>query len=182
MQKRLVIEIVAAALVAAALVCITLWVYRDDKGEGPSPCDFPLELRFPDDSSGLLCNRDPGELASLLDRKGLDVCLEAASAARKDGEYPMYLRLEDDCRVSEKKEGTLTGRGSLLAGVKLDVNQATAADLEAVPGIGKAIGEAIVSERMANGPFCPLTALTRVKGIGEKKLQKFSAYLTARCR
>jgi len=141
-----------------------------------------VELRFPDDSSGLLCGREHTELTPLLVRKGLDACDQTVRAEMAGATYPLLLVLKSDCRVVEKREGTLTGRGSLLAGTRLDVNQATAADLEAVPGIGTVIGAAIVSDRTANGPFCPLESLTRVKGIGDKKLERFSAYLKADCQ
>ena len=181
MRKRLIVEIVAAALVAAALVCVTLWFYRGDGGEPSAPCESPVELRFPDGSLGLLCDREAGELKALLARKGLEACMPVVSSELDSGEYPLSLVLDADCGIAEKRVGTLTGKGSLLAGARLDVNQATAADLVTVPGIGKAISAAIVSERKKNGPFCPLETLTRVKGIGDKKLESFSAYLTARC-
>jgi len=181
-RKRLIIEILVAASVAVALVCVTLWMYRGDEGEHPSPCDFPVELSFPDGSSGLLCDREHVELAALLDRQGLGACVGAVSAELESGEYPLSLALEAGCRIAGRRVGTLTGKGSLLAGVKLDVNQATAADLETVPGIGKATSAAIVSERNRNGPFCPFETLTRAKGIGDKKLEQFSAYLKANCK
>lgn len=181
MRKRLVIEIAVALLVVAACVCVTVVVYQPDPSPPPFSCEYPVELRFADGGRALLCDQGQAKLQVILARHGLEKCTELVARELKGGAYPQSVTLGPGCRVTEYKEGTLTGDGSRLAGVKLDVNQATAGDLETVPGIGKATSAAIVSERAANGPFCPLDTLIRVKGIGDKKLEQFSAYLTARC-
>lgn len=49
----------------------------------------------------------------------------------------------------------------------IDVDRASAVELEALPRIGPALAARIVAEREANGPFGGLDALDkRVKGIG----------------
>jgi len=52
----------------------------------------------------------------------------------------------------------------------IDVNVATASELEALPGVGPAIAAAIVTERERNGPFLAVDDLERVPGIGPAKL------------
>lgn len=52
----------------------------------------------------------------------------------------------------------------------IDVNVATAAELEALPGVGPATAAAIVTERERNGPFRDVDDLDRVPGIGPAKL------------
>jgi competence protein ComEA len=52
----------------------------------------------------------------------------------------------------------------------IDVNRATADELERLPGIGPAIAAAIVDERERNGPFVAVDDLDRVAGIGPAKL------------
>ncbi len=52
----------------------------------------------------------------------------------------------------------------------VDVNVATAADLEGLPGIGPATATAIVDDRTRNGPFASVDDLERVSGIGPAKL------------
>lgn len=52
----------------------------------------------------------------------------------------------------------------------VDVNEATATDLDALPGIGPATAQAIVAERERNGPFLNIDDLERVPGIGPAKL------------
>lgn len=52
----------------------------------------------------------------------------------------------------------------------LDLNEATAAELEALPGVGPALAAAIVEDRQRNGPFAAIEDLDRVSGIGPAKL------------
>ncbi|WP_334166233.1 helix-hairpin-helix domain-containing protein [Achromobacter mucicolens] len=58
----------------------------------------------------------------------------------------------------------------------VDINQATAAQLEGLRGIGPRIADIIVRERERGGRFESLDDLTeRVRGIGQKKAQALQA-------
>ncbi len=48
----------------------------------------------------------------------------------------------------------------------ININTATAADLETLPGIGPALAGRIIAYRDENGPFANANALTAVSGIG----------------
>jgi competence protein ComEA len=52
----------------------------------------------------------------------------------------------------------------------LDLNTATAADLEKLPGIGPGLARAIVEYREAHGPFQAVEDLLLVPGIGPSRL------------
>ena len=52
---------------------------------------------------------------------------------------------------------------------RININTATAEELDALPGIGPATAEKIVADREANGPFSTIEDLKRVSGIGDKK-------------
>ena len=52
----------------------------------------------------------------------------------------------------------------------IDVNVASPAELESLPGVGPATAAAIVTERERNGPFLDVDDLDRVPGIGPAKL------------
>ena len=54
-----------------------------------------------------------------------------------------------------------------LALAAVNINTATAAELEALPGIGPAKAKAIVAYRQQNGQFKTVEDLKKVKGIGE---------------
>lgn len=50
----------------------------------------------------------------------------------------------------------------------LNINTASAAELDALPGIGPAKAKAIVAYRSKHGPFTTPADLVQVKGIGPK--------------
>ena len=60
----------------------------------------------------------------------------------------------------------------------ININTATAAQLETLPGIGAVIAQRIVDYRNANGPFPSVTALLNVEGIGEKRLSAIIQLIT----
>lgn len=53
----------------------------------------------------------------------------------------------------------------------VSLNNASASELTALPGVGEATAAAIVAHREANGPFTAVEQLTDVRGIGPAKLE-----------
>ena len=60
---------------------------------------------------------------------------------------------------------------------KINLNTATAEQLETLPGIGPALAERILAYREAYGPFSAVEDLLRVSGIGEKTLESVRDYI-----
>lgn len=60
----------------------------------------------------------------------------------------------------------------------INLNTATAAQLETLPGIGAATAERILEYREKNGSFKKIEELMNVKGIGEKKFLKIKDRLS----
>ena len=61
---------------------------------------------------------------------------------------------------------------------KVNINTASAAQLQTLPGIGQVRAEQIVADREANGPFRIPEDITRVSGIGPGTLEKILEYIT----
>ncbi|MFV0435817.1 MAG: ComEA family DNA-binding protein [Desulfopila sp.] len=60
---------------------------------------------------------------------------------------------------------------------KVNINTADLAILCTLPGVGEKTAAAILDYRKENGNFASIDDLARVKGIGEKKLDKIRPYL-----
>lgn len=70
--------------------------------------------------------------------------------------------------------------GALALGRPIDLNRATAAELEALPRVGPALAERIVALRAARGGFTSVQELDDVKGIGPATLEKLTPLVTVR--
>lgn len=68
--------------------------------------------------------------------------------------------------------------GMAWAGEAVNINTASAEQLQKVHGIGAKTAELIVAYRNDHGPFQSIDELTHVKGIGKKTLEKIGAELT----
>ena len=60
---------------------------------------------------------------------------------------------------------------------KLNINLATAAEFMQLPGIGEVLAGRIIEYRAEHGPFSSIQDLTKVKGIGEAKLNAIIALI-----
>lgn len=68
--------------------------------------------------------------------------------------------------------GTSASSGVSGATGLVNINTASAAELQTLSGIGPSMAQSIIDERTQNGAFASVDDLMRVSGIGEKKLAK----------
>jgi competence protein ComEA len=60
----------------------------------------------------------------------------------------------------------------------ININQASAAQLDTLPGIGATKAQAIIDYRTQNGPFLKVDDLEKVKGIGPATVEKLRPKVT----
>lgn len=60
----------------------------------------------------------------------------------------------------------------------VNINQATAAELQHLPRVGAKLAERIIQQRTQHGPFKRVEDLMEVKGVGEKMFASLRPYVT----
>src|SRR5215470_13125438 len=80
--------------------------------------------------------------------------------------------------LAQTKTPAAAAAGKLPAGAVVNINTASAAELDALPGIGAKTAALIVEYRQKNGPFKKVEELMNVRGIGEKNFLKLKPQLT----
>jgi len=96
------------------------------------------------------------------------VCARPAELASRDG-----WTLRARCAPQLGELAPVRGPARRLFGLPLDPNRASPASLETLPGIGPARAAAIAAAR-SSAPFCQISDLARVPGIGPRTLEKLS--------
>ena len=106
---------------------------------------------------------------------------QARSAAPVTGWVVEDVTLTDEAdaaadRISAARTDTVR-IAATPASELLDVNAASAWELERLPGIGPQLAQRIVADRRAKGPFRDLIDFQRVKGIGPKKAAALTGWV-----
>lgn len=123
----------------------------------PGLVELPLGARVADAIAGA------GGLVLDADTSSLNLAREVVDGERIDvgrPGQPGTARADDP-----------SGDGAIGADGVIDLNRATADQLEELPGVGPVLAGRIVDHRDANGPFTEVGQLRDVAGIGEKTFQ-----------
>jgi len=89
--------------------------------------------------------------------------------------------LVDGTQVLVSREGETPAPpvlGGAVVGGLINVNTATATELEELPGVGEVIAQAIIDYRTENGPFTSVDQLLDVSGIGDATLEDIRDLVT----
>lgn len=115
---------------------------------------------------------------------------QSSASSEKDKEIAdLKSKIADlEKQISDSKSATSTSttsevvtspspESSQTAG-KININTATASQLDSLPGIGPVYAQRIVDYRNASGPFSSIDKIQDVKGIGPKTYDKFKDKIT----
>lgn len=75
--------------------------------------------------------------------------------------------------------GVPVGLGAATAGT-VNINTASQAELETLPGIGPTRAQAIIAHRTQHGPFARIEDIQNVTGIGEKTFESMRSLIRVR--
>lgn len=80
-------------------------------------------------------------------------------------------------KTTTKSSGSTQTQAPASNGI-VNINTATLAELDTLPGIGPVYAQAIINYRTQNGPFVRVDDLVKIKGIGPKTLEKLRPLIT----
>ena len=100
-----------------------------------------------------------------------------------DGQRVLVQKVGDPPAVAEPAGVTGSGAagsgtGAQAASGPINLNTATQAELEALPGIGPTLAKAILDERQHRGGFRSVNELREVRGIGAKRFADLKSQVT----
>lgn len=92
-------------------------------------------------------------------------------------------KLEDGQKIviplkAESAQVGQTGQESQPQSKIININSASAEDLDKLPGIGEVMAQRIVAKREADGPFKKVEDLNDVEGIGPKKFEQIKELIS----
>ncbi len=114
--------------------------------------------------------------------RALEAQLEAVDSARRVDSARKQTRKQSS-RVSRRASRAEKSRsgpapGAPAAPLRVDLDVATAAQIESLPGIGPALAQRMVAYRDSCGPFGTLARVDRVPGIGPAMLGRIAPWVT----
>ena len=106
--------------------------------------------------------------------------IRAAEAGRKGraAAVPGLARKVTASSAAGPERSAGSGRLVTAGGGLVNINRATAAELQAIPGIGPVIADRIVAYRRENGPFRQADELMQVPGVGERTFARIAPLVT----
>jgi competence protein ComEA len=191
-------EVIALALVGALVLAgaVVAFARARPKGEVPPPAPVAAPSPVPTASPATRlfvhvagAVRSPGVYEFATGARVIDAVraaggagpgadLNAVNLARPvaDGER-VYIPRRGEAPPPETGAGGSDATAP-SAQAKVNLNTATEAQLEDLPGIGPVLAQRIIEYRTQHGPFRSVRDLLKVEGIGEKKFATIEPHVT----
>ncbi len=141
------------------------YIYIDIKGSVRSPgvYELPLDARV----------QDAVKIAGGLTDEADIAKLNLAEKLKDEMSIYVYRKGEQGSETNT----TNSGQTNASTDGKVNLNTASASDLQQIPGIGESKATAIIEFREKEGLFQTMKDLQKVTGIGEKTVEKLKEYL-----
>jgi competence protein ComEA len=143
---------------AVAVLGAGVRVLRAAGGPPPSAPQPALDRQIRSSDSALQSGRKRKDGRRTTSRKGTGAAAQADTGRRS------------------RSVGPLDRRG--YVGNRLDLDIATAAQIDSLPGVTPLMARRIVTDRMSRGPFLSADGLRRVVGVGSKFLKGIDTLIT----
>jgi competence protein ComEA len=172
-------------LALAGLLLVAGFLLRDLTRGGSPPA---LVLRDPESGNGMVVVQVSGAVASpglyeLASGARVEDAVFAAGGALPEADLAS-LNLARHVRDGEKLEivgpiaEVAAAVATLAPGEKLDLNAATTAQLDQLPGIGEAYSRRIIDSRVVDGPYTAVEDLLTRRVIPSDTFETIRDYLT----
>lgn len=186
LQRLSPIQTLILGFVAGLFVALALALLRQGRADGDlvlrvepleTPADITVYVGGAVAQPGLHTLPAGSRLADALDRAGL---LPGADTSR----LPLAERLRDgQTIVVPERSAQVTESSTAIAPVEsastlININTASADELETLPGIGPALADRIVAYRTEHGPFRSVDELAEVRGISPRMVDELRGRVT----
>lgn len=137
------------------------------------------------------CVANPGLYELQADARVADAIESAGGftdqAAQESVNLAAHVSDGEQIRISSREEALQAGSSvssaagdaaAALSSGKVNINTASAEELQTLSGIGQSTAAKIVGYRQKNGSFASIDDLKNVSGIGDKRLESLRPYIT----
>jgi competence protein ComEA len=186
-----ILNVVAGMLLGMLLAGGIFLVVRAPHGEGvqlrPPPTEEPLQVHvsgavvrpglydLPVGARVLDAVEAAGGFVAEADKNALNLAARVEDAEKLEVPFVAGFVPDEDQGFVVVSEGTPS---SLLADELVDINTASQAELEELPGIGPSLAERIIAYREENGPFARIEDIVNVSGIGSATYEEIKDLIT----
>jgi len=161
------------AIVAAVMLVVTWWWIRSP--EQPESIELPVVASSAAPVADVVVHvagrvKEPG-LIRLPSGSRVADAIDAAGGAVKERDLDSV----NLARVLVDGEQIQVGGAAESGDGGININSASASELEDLPGVGPVLAQRIVEWRTTNGPFASIDDLGQVSGIGAAVLEQVRA-------
>jgi competence protein ComEA len=176
--ERKALLFLAGVIVLGASVRVVRAAKRDGAADAATRQALRQQLAAVDSARGADVSRRGGRAKPRVASRRLDQRRPRVRSAPESNvshdSVPRWVREP----LSEASDQSGRNTSQPLPVLPIDLDVASAAEIEALPRIGPVLARRIVADRAANGPFGSIEGLTRVSGVGPSLASALRARVT----